>query len=226
MNPPLMRRQSVPHSASVQPPTWLTLLLRRLEAATSRLEDIASSVSALEQPDASPSASSPQVNGKPTSTAQPAPSKSVAPGAKVVTIAEDLPTEIEDFDKIVNGNLATFIKNSQMEPLLAEQAQALKECFEAERTILLLSTKAKKPAEGSAEYMEVYKDIQTKMIAVNDVREKNRASDMKDHLALVADGTQTLGWIVVDNKPAEQAAELFGGAQMFGNKILRAHKDK
>jgi adenylyl cyclase-associated protein len=216
MEPPIARRQS----AVVQPPPSLTLLLRRLEAATSRLEDIASSVTNLD------GATTPQVNGTPTPSAQPTPVIAPTPSIKVPEKPIDLPPEIEDFDKLINGELADFVKLSQMEPLLAEQAQILKECFEAERAVLLLSTKAKKPSEGSPEYMEVYQDIQTKMISVNNIREKNRASPLKDHLALVADGTQTLQWIVVDSKPADQAAELFGGAQMFGNNILRANKDK
>jgi adenylyl cyclase-associated protein len=226
MDSPVARRSSVFHGTAVQSPPSLTLLLRRLEAATSRLEDIASSVTALETPVGLSSTSSSQINGTPTPSARTTASKAATPSVKAVDKVEDLPTEIEEFDKIINGDLAAFVKNSQADPLLTEQAKALKECFEAERTILLLTTKAKKPSDGSPEYIEVYKDIQAKMITVNDVREKNRASEMKDHLALVADGTQTLGWIVVDNKPAEQAAELFGGAQMYGNKILRANKDK
>jgi adenylyl cyclase-associated protein len=217
----IARRQSVLNSNFVQPPPSLTILLRRLEAATSRLEDIASSVTVFEGSAPSPSVSSSQINGTPTPSSQPTPT----PASKAIDKPIDLPIEIEVFDKIINGDLAKFVKLSQFEPLLAEQAKVLKEAFEAERTVLLLSTKAKKPIEGSTEYMEVYQELQSKVVYVSDIREKNRASPLKEHLALIADGSQTLGWIAIDNKPAEQAAELFGGAQMYGNKILRAHKD-
>jgi adenylyl cyclase-associated protein len=74
--------------------------------------------------------------------------------------------------------------------------------------------------------MNLLKDTQLKMIAVDDTRQKNRGSTLRDHLAMVADGIAVLGWVTVDHKPAEWAAELFGGAQMYGNKILKQYKDK
>jgi adenylyl cyclase-associated protein len=224
MNPAVPRRQSVLHP-TLQPPPSLTHLLRRLEAATSRLEDIATSVAHFEQPvPTSASNSSLHVNGTPTPSSQltPTASKATPPSIK----AEDVPAEIEDFDKLISGDLAAFVKLSATESLLEEQAQTFKECFEAERAILLLSTKAKKPAEGSDEYAQVYSDIGKKMSLVTEIRENNRASPLKDHLALVADGVQTLGWVAVGSKPHEQAAELFGGAQMYGNKLLKAHKGR
>jgi adenylyl cyclase-associated protein len=224
MNSAVPRRQSILHP-TLRPPPSLTHLLRRLEAATSRLEDIATSVAHFEHPVPTPASdSSLHVNGTPTPPSQltPTPSKTVPPSTK----AEDLPEEIEDFDKLISGDLAAFVKLSTMESLLEEQAQTFKECFEAERAILLLSTKAKKPVEGSDEYIQVYTEIGKKMSIVTEIRENNRASPLKDHLALVADGVQTLGWVAVGSKPAEQAAELFGGAQMYGNKLLKAHKGR
>jgi adenylyl cyclase-associated protein len=80
--------------------------------------------------------------------------------------------------------------------------------------------------ENSKEYLEVFSDTQTHMVAVDDVRQKNRASPLKDHLAMVADGVSTLGWVAMEYKPAEYAAELFGGAQMYGNKVLKQYKDR
>jgi adenylyl cyclase-associated protein len=78
----------------------------------------------------------------------------------------------------------------------------------------------------SAEFMDLLKDTQMKMMAVDETRQKNRGSPLKDHLAMVADGIAVLGWVTIDHKPAEMAAELFGGAQMYGNKILKQFKDK
>lgn len=78
----------------------------------------------------------------------------------------------------------------------------------------------------SAEFRDLLKDTQTQMLAVDELRTKNRGSNLKDHLAMVADGVGVLGWVTLDTKPAEMAAELFGGAQMYGNKILKQYKDK
>jgi adenylyl cyclase-associated protein len=79
---------------------------------------------------------------------------------------------------------------------------------------------------GSSEYMDILKDTQENMMAVIEIRLANRASPLKDHLAMVADSAETLGWVTLDEKPADYVAELFGGAQMYGNKVLKQYKDK
>ena len=78
----------------------------------------------------------------------------------------------------------------------------------------------------SAAFMDLIKPTGMKMSAVDEIRQKNRGSPLKDHLSMVADGVQTLGWIQYSSKPADTASELFGGAQMYGNKLLREYKGK
>jgi adenylyl cyclase-associated protein len=75
-------------------------------------------------------------------------------------------------------------------------------------------------------YMETLKDIQHTMTAVDDIRQGNRASPLKDHLAMVADGAGSMAWVTIEPKPADFIAELFGGAQMYGNKVLKEFKEK
>lgn len=100
------------------------------------------------------------------------------------------------------------------------------EAFEAQRQFLVITTKAKKPDMNSQVYMDTLKDIQEEMTKVDEIREKNRASPQKDHLAMVADGVGALAWVTIDPKPAEYVVELFGGAQMYGNKVLKDQKDR
>ena len=97
--------------------------------------------------------------------------------------------------------------------------------FEAQREFLLITTKAKRPEMDSA-VMDLLKDLQEEMTKVQNIRENNRGSPLKDHLAMIADGVDALGWIIIDPKPAEYVVELFGGAQMFGNKVLKEFKDR
>jgi adenylyl cyclase-associated protein len=79
---------------------------------------------------------------------------------------------------------------------------------------------------NSSEYVDLLTPLQEKMIATDELRQQHRASPLKDHLALVADGLSTLAWVTTNMKPADYAAELFGGAQMYGNKVLKQYKDK
>lgn len=108
----------------------LTVLVRRLEAATSRLEDIASSALDGEQ--------QPKANGVPTSstgaaaagpTSQmvtPTPSVSAPSGQAAAPPKEELPQMIEDFDVLINGDLKAYhelSKGSSIGGLLGEQVR-------------------------------------------------------------------------------------------------------
>jgi adenylyl cyclase-associated protein len=98
--------------------------------------------------------------------------------------------------------------------------------FDALRQFLLVTTKAKKPDMSSPAYMDTLKDLQRTMTTVDDIRQGNRASPFKDHLAMVADGAGSMAWVTIEPKPAEYIAELLGGAQMYGNKVLKQFKEK
>ena len=108
------------------------------------------------------------------------------------------------------------------------QAKAVSQAFSAQRQFLLVTTKAKKPDMLSSVYMDTLKDLQQAMEKVDNVRHSNREPALKDPLSLVADGVGALAWITVESnpKPADYIAELFGGAQMYGNKVLKEYKEK
>ncbi|KAF2456218.1 adenylate cyclase associated N terminal-domain-containing protein [Lineolata rhizophorae] len=201
-------------------PISLTLIHQRsrLEAATSRLEDIASSSTN----------GFDQQPGTAGSTSQPSGS-AAAPQAKPAP--QELPPSIAAFDALVNGDLKTFIdKSDKVGDVVKETAGPVSRAFDSQRFVLLISTKAKKPEMGA--FVELLKDLQTEMGALDNLRESNRSSPYRDHLAMVADGIAALGWITLDPKgsggpkPADYVGELFGGAQMYGNKVLKANKDE
>jgi len=90
----------------------LTKLIRRLEAATSRLEDIASSAQTFEQP------SSAGHHGGPSdgsSLAVPSPGQmglqttsASSPGASQGQLAEPSPQSINDFNTLLRGDLRAY----------------------------------------------------------------------------------------------------------------------
>jgi adenylyl cyclase-associated protein len=91
----------------------LTSYLLRLEAAASRFEDIASSIV--------PQGSSSQPDAITGASAAAAPKSGSQPSINLPK-TDILPPEIEDYDTLINGDLATFVKLSQvLDPLLAEQ---------------------------------------------------------------------------------------------------------
>jgi adenylyl cyclase-associated protein len=102
----------------------------------------------------------------------------------------------------------------------------VQDAFAAQREFLVVATKAKKPDIAAA--MEILKDLQAAMEKVDEVRQRNRDAALRDSLSMVADGVGALGWVTAEDspKPHEYVKELFGGAQMYGNKVLKEHRDK
>ncbi|MCJ1232148.1 hypothetical protein MMC14_000097 [Varicellaria rhodocarpa] len=196
----------------------LTTLIKRLEAATSRLEDMASAT-------IDPSAST---NGAPATSATTANSgssdKTIVPSKQ---IAEPLPPAIDNFDSIITRDVTAFVNKSEdLGGVVAEQAASVLRAFASERKFLIITTRAKKPEIQSPSYMEILKDLQSTMGAVSDIREANRASPLFNHLSTVSEGIAMLGWITYDSKPFDYVTETLSSAQYHGNRVLREFKDK
>lgn len=90
----------------------LTRLLPRLEAATSRLEDIASSTGAAESGHSTTTgiASTPAAVATASQAAIPSPASTPA---QAPLPKEDLPASIEDFDGLTQGDLKTYHDSSK-----------------------------------------------------------------------------------------------------------------
>lgn len=202
-----------------KPDGVLTSMIRRLEAATSRLEDIASSSFAQ---DGSPSTGAPAA----VAVAGPAAPAAAAPAPKAV---ESLPPSIAAFDELVSAELRTWLDlSSKLGSVIETQSKAVEGAFAAQRKFLSIANKAKKPDDHTI--MEFLKDLQASMEKTDEVRQSNREPALKDPLSMVADGVGSLGWVTIGGgggpKPHEYITELFGGAQMYGNKVLKEYREK
>ncbi|KAL5692739.1 hypothetical protein EMGR_005766 [Emarellia grisea] len=193
----------------------LTTLIKRLEAATSRLEDMAMS---LDDPHSPKHVGSATATPEPTA---PVPVNTVAPPAPPA--APSLPPQIEDFDALINGDVRSFVDlGEKIGGLVAEQSKAVLQAFEAERTYLYVSTKARKPEPQPPELMTALHNASD---TINNIRESNRASPLFNHLSAVAEGIVALGWFF-EPKPADFVSEIVGGIQYYGNKVLKEYKEK
>ncbi|KAJ5729062.1 uncharacterized protein N7483_003570 [Penicillium malachiteum] len=192
-----------------------TTLIKRLEAATSRLEDMAMSLDDPNSPKGAiaPAAATPAVP-EPPKPAPPPPAPPAAP---------QIPAQIQDFDALIKGDVQNFVNlGEKIGGLVAEQSKAVLQAFQAERTYLYVTTKAKKPERLPAELMT---DLHKASDSINNVRESNRASPYFNHLSAVAEGIIGLGWFFED-KPNEFVLETLGAIQYYGNKVLKEYKEK
>lgn len=102
------------------------------------------------------------------------------------------------------------------------QAKSVLAAFNAERTYLLLTTKAKKP---NPQPPELLTELHHHTGAVDGIRESNRPSVLFPHLSAISEGIVALGWIV-ETRPADFVADTLGSAQFFGNRVLKEYKEK
>lgn len=212
-----------PGQIRIEADNVLTSMILRLEAATSRLEDIASSA----LPAGSDGLGS--FNGASTS-ATPGATQSNTNASTPKLVAEAaLPPAIEAFDELVNSELKNWLELSgKLGSVIEGQSKAVEGAFAAERQFLFIANKAKKPDDRTL--MELLKDLQANMEKTDEFRQSNREPSLKDPLSMVADGVGSLGWVTIGQgggmKPHEHINELVGGAQMYGNKVLKEYRDK
>ncbi|KAF1811774.1 hypothetical protein P152DRAFT_459235 [Eremomyces bilateralis CBS 781.70] len=218
-NPPAKLARPISESS-------LTELLHRLEAATSRLEDIASSAASYDPADSQPGTTAPAAaTSKPDSSAkQPPPSAASTPRPETPS-EPSIPNVVALLDSLMSEALEPWMELSEkIGGLVKEQSAGVDKAFQEQRSFILLTTQAKNPGQDSATYMECLVGIQSQIIKVDEMVSKNYGSQFRDHLAMVAGGLQCLSWVTVDSKPQDLVSELFGGAQMYGNKILQKYK--
>lgn len=102
------------------------------------------------------------------------------------------------------------------------QANTVLRAFQAERTFLLMTTKAKKPDPMNE---EITAEIHKYISAVDEIKETNRGSPQFLHLSMVSEGIMGLGWIM-ESRPSDYVDSALGGAQYNGNKVLKEYKEK
>ncbi|KAI1656702.1 adenylate cyclase associated N terminal-domain-containing protein [Daldinia decipiens] len=207
----------------------LVTLIKRLEAATTRLEDIASST--IELPQAVPALTA--TVATPSNTSSPTPQQAIsapASSAPVQVPQEPLPESIEEFDAFIDRSVDKYVKASnKLGGLVAEQASKVLEGFKQQRRFLLISTKAKKPDITGSEmvvYQELLKPINEALMAVGSIKESNRGSAVFSQLSAVSEGIMVLAWVTVENRPFKHVEESLGSAQFFGNRVIKEHKEK
>ncbi|KAJ5727886.1 hypothetical protein N7493_005706 [Penicillium malachiteum] len=146
-----------------------------------------------------------------------------APPPPAPPAAPQIPAQIQDFDALIKGDVQNFVNlGEKIGGLVAEQSKAVLQAFQAERTYLYVTTKAKKPERLPAELMT---DLHKASDSINNVRESNRASPYFNHLSAVAEGIIGLGWFF-EEKPNEFVLDTLGAIQYYGNKVLKEYKEK
>ncbi|KAI7853696.1 adenylate cyclase associated N terminal-domain-containing protein [Circinella umbellata] len=188
----------------------LANLIKRLEVATTRLEDLATSASSASAVAAS------------STSPPPAPPTGVPSSSDKST-----PASVQKHDEAVGPLLKKFLDISKTigDPV-ATQAALVAEAIEAEKTIIHIASLAKKPDMTSSVFMKLIEPIQKALSGVVELKEKNRGDPLFNHLSVVAEGIPALGWFTCEPTPVPFIRDMKDAAQFYANRVVKEWKDK
>ncbi|TFK55228.1 hypothetical protein OE88DRAFT_1653977 [Heliocybe sulcata] len=199
----------------------LATIIKRLEAATSRLEDLAvQGVSGSRQDDIrdEPRPYSPSQSAVPV-PAPPAPSSAMP---------EEEPQSIVAYDEvIVNGKLKAFLEftRSFAGETVVEQAGLVEKMFNDLRAVILTASACKKPDQQA--FGELLKPLQADIEAISRQKEANRKDrTWFNHLSTVAEGAPCVGWVTIEPKPGPYVKEINDSTMFYGNRVIKEFKEK
>ncbi|KAM3928859.1 adenylyl cyclase-associated protein 2 [Leptodactylus fuscus] len=131
---------------------------------------------------------------------------------------------VEAFDALMTGSLKQYLKNSKILGGDVEiHATLVENAFKAERVFLVFASQHQQPPE--AELALLLKPISEKILEVQTFREKNRGSQMFNHLSAISESIPALGWIAVAPAPGPFVKEMADAAAFYTNRVLKDYKN-
>lgn len=129
------------------------------------------------------------------------------------------------YDDIVNGPLRQFLSLSAViGGEVKQQSEIVASSFKAQRDFLITASNSKEPAQNVL--MNLLKPTSDCIIAVQEFREKNRASKFFNHLSAISESISALGWVTVSPAPSPFVKEMSDASQFYANRVLKDYKDK
>nr|XP_021194008.2 adenylyl cyclase-associated protein 1 isoform X2 [Helicoverpa armigera] len=198
-------------AAAIQSPaSELETLIERLERVTSRLERL------------------PLLRARtPTPPGSPAPSPVSEPSLPPQPLCFE-PTDnmsVNGYQDIVQGPLQAYLQLSQqIGGDVAAHANLVNAAFQAQLRYIQLATTRSKPAQ--AEEMQLLAPTSEQISAIQQFREKNRASTYFNHLSAISESIPALGWVAVAPTPAPYVKEMNDAGQFYTNRVLKEWKEK
>ncbi|VDB95717.1 unnamed protein product [Peniophora sp. CBMAI 1063] len=202
----------------------MATVLKRLEAVTSRLEDM------YENARTGAPSSGPAIAAASATTGQAAPPPPPPPPPPAIAVAdiEDPPAVKAFFEEIVDTKVKQFTKltESFAAPSVIEQAKVVEKLYTGLGGLIRTAALCKKPTEQNA-FAELLQALQTDINAISAIKEKNfKERTFANHLTFVAEGASAVGWVAIEGKPGPYVGEVRDASQFYGNRIIKEFKEK
>ncbi|XP_075236039.1 adenylyl cyclase-associated protein 1 isoform X2 [Lycorma delicatula] len=130
------------------------------------------------------------------------------------------------YNNIIQGPLSSYLSlSSQIGGDVALHAKLVREAFQTQLQYIQLAASRAAPSSKSEE-MQLLQPTSQKIQAIQDLREKNRASPHFNHLSAVSESIPALGWVTVSPAPAPHVKEMNDAGQFYTNRVLKDWKQK
>ncbi|EDO16253.1 hypothetical protein Kpol_505p30 [Vanderwaltozyma polyspora DSM 70294] len=207
----------------------LVKLLKRLEDATSRLEDVTlyqegyiqskieSAMS--DESEKSEFLSEPSIS-KDVPTTSESPSKPSEESS-----GEADPKSVIDFDELLNKTIHPFVELSEkIDPVVCDAAKSLELGFKTQASILKSAIVAAQPDFSSEAFTNALRPINEAVMKINDLKDSNRQSKFYPHLNSISEGIPVLSWMVLPT-PFSYVSDIKDAAQFWTNRVLKDFKE-
>lgn len=206
----------------------IVTILKRLEAATSRLEDIT-----IFQHEIAGGEGEPQeqkaIAGTPAAIAdvQAVPvAIADVPVAPAAPAAPAVSKSVTAFEEFLNSDITPFVETSaSIDPIVKQAAEHFQNAFNAQVSFLDIVSKTRKPDFTDAKFAELLTPINQEIAKLTELKDSNRKSAFFNHLNTLSEGAPVVGWIVTDT-PVSFIPEFKDTAQFWANRILKEYKEK
>ncbi|KAJ3020362.1 F-actin-capping protein subunit alpha [Thoreauomyces humboldtii] len=182
----------------------LASLIKRLEAATQRIEEVATRQKGPAESAATASANTGAASGAASGASGPA---------------------ISAFEDLVSTYFQPFLAASAgVGGLVQEQVKYVQDAVAAQKALIQVAATSKKP--DNATLIELVKPMQTAMMKASELREKSRSDALYHHLSTISEGIPALQWVVVEPTPAPYVGDMRDSSQFWANRVIKDQKDK
>ncbi|XP_061616399.1 adenylyl cyclase-associated protein 2 [Phyllopteryx taeniolatus] len=131
---------------------------------------------------------------------------------------------VEAFDFLLKGPLTNYMNISKtIGSDVEKHAEMVKDALQTQRTFLKMASEHREPAQ--TELQDLLKPISDHIQEIQSFRERNRGSQLFNHLSAVSESIPALGWVAVNQKPGPYVKEMNDAATFYTNRVLKDYKE-
>ncbi|XP_010771271.1 adenylyl cyclase-associated protein 2 [Notothenia coriiceps] len=131
---------------------------------------------------------------------------------------------MEAFDVLLRGPVSEYMNYSRaIGSVVEKHADMVNTALQTQRTFLKMVATHQQPAQ--MELKDLLKPISDHIHEIQSFRERNRGSNLFNHLSAVSESIPALGWVAVCQKPGPYVKELNDSAIFYTNRVLKDYKE-